>query len=289
MSVDEEASSISITAPAAENTYAEQKGIITLLLVASDGSSFSTGLEVAVGTKPAPVLEDPEIGDYLYSDGTWSTDLDAGKTVAGVVFWAGDPSEADPMLQSDFPGCTHGLAVSLVQYDNTAWQTNVSGKVTDWITEKGYEYLPLENNMYDTGGLSHKIIGYNNTLAMIQFSEENPSNTIDIVTRLEEHRQQYPDPENTSGWYCPSLFELTLLCSGEDNISGTIIGVSSTSMKDRLDPILAEVEGSQPMSGNCWSTSENGTNVQTKDFGSGFVMTPSKSSDQQSVRFVLAF
>ena len=289
VSIDGEASSISITAPAAENTYAEQKGIISLLLVAFDGSSFSTGLEVAVGTKPAPVLEDPEIGDYLYSDGTWSTDLDAGKTVAGVVFWAGDPSEADPMLQSDFPGCTHGLAVSLVQYDNTAWQTNVSGKVTDWITEKGYEYLPLENNMYDTGGLSHKIIGYNNTLAMIQFSEENPSNTIDIVTRLEEHRQQYPDPENTSGWYCPSLFELTLLCSGEDNISGTIIGVSSTSMKDRLDPILAEVEGSQPMSGNCWSTSENGTNVQTKDFGSGFVMTPSKSSDQQSVRFVLAF
>ena len=216
VSIDGEASSISITAPAAENTYAEQKGIISLLLVASDGSSFSTGLEVAVGTKPAPVLEDPEIGDYLYSDGTWSTDLDAG-------------------------------------------------------------------------GLSHKIIGYNNTLAMIQFSEENPSNTIDIVTRLEEHRQQYPDPENTSGWYCPSLFELTLLCSGEDNISGTIIGVSSTSMKDRLDPILAEVEGSQPMSGNCWSTSENGTNVQTKDFGSGFVMTPSNSSDQQSVRFVLAF
>ncbi len=53
------------------------------------------------------------VGDWYYSDGTWSTELDPSKTPVALVFWAGDPTAHDAALKNDHPDCTHGLAVAL--------------------------------------------------------------------------------------------------------------------------------------------------------------------------------
>lgn len=41
------------------------------------------------------------VGDWYYSDGTWSTELDPSKTPVALVFWAGDPTAHDAALKND--------------------------------------------------------------------------------------------------------------------------------------------------------------------------------------------
>ena len=53
------------------------------------------------------------VGDFYYSDGTWSQSLDGGKEVIGVVFYVGDITQHDPLLKAEHPHCTHGLVVAL--------------------------------------------------------------------------------------------------------------------------------------------------------------------------------
>lgn len=64
------------------------------LIQAEDEPSPTTEMTVAIedtwlspdeNKDVVPVL-DAKVGDYYYSDGTWSTDLDAGKTCIGIIF-----------------------------------------------------------------------------------------------------------------------------------------------------------------------------------------------------------
>lgn len=62
---------------------------------------------------PVTVIDAPEFGDYFYSDGTWSTELDESKTCVGLVFWTGNPAADDKLLAQEHPECTHGLIMCL--------------------------------------------------------------------------------------------------------------------------------------------------------------------------------
>ena len=60
------------------------------------GESFDSSLELSKIEKISLYKDDElKIGDYYYSDGTWSTTLDSSKTPIGVVFYVGDPSVSD--------------------------------------------------------------------------------------------------------------------------------------------------------------------------------------------------
>ena len=63
-------------------------------------------------TVKAPVAA-IHIGDYFYSDGTWSTDKKSGKTVVGIVFAQANAAASDPILLRDYPTCSNGLVVAL--------------------------------------------------------------------------------------------------------------------------------------------------------------------------------
>ena len=52
------------------------------------------------------------VGDFYYSDGTWSSELNTSKTVIGVVFSRTNAASADHLLAKDYPECSHGLVVS---------------------------------------------------------------------------------------------------------------------------------------------------------------------------------
>ena len=85
--------------------------------------------------------KDPQIGDYLYDDGTWSTSRKDGKNIIGVIYWVGDPTVYDTALKTDHPACTHGLAVSLNQ-KNSAWQTGFEAlgtTVSDWLAKQNQD------------------------------------------------------------------------------------------------------------------------------------------------------
>ena len=85
----------------------------TATVTASSGEVHGSSTITVTAGKTEPPADEPEVGDYFYSDGTWSSDLDADKEVIGIVFYTGNPAKDDPTLQADHPECTHGLAVAI--------------------------------------------------------------------------------------------------------------------------------------------------------------------------------
>lgn len=158
----------------------------------------------------------PKIGDFYYSDGTWSSELDKNKKPIAVVFYTDDPSLKDAAMQNEKPWCTHGLAVSLnllEDYGYAAWQTNYTAygtEVGNWIKENTwYETTfihPSENN----SGLLYNILGYNNTRAIESFNNviEHYDYLVDAVQYIVDYRKQCPAPSTSSDWYLPSVIEL---------------------------------------------------------------------------------
>lgn len=154
-----------------------------------------------------------EIGDYYYSDGTWSSELDTDKTVIGIVFWTGNPGQDDPSLKKDHPECTHGLAVAI----------------------NGEQESTL--NM---------MVGYNNTRAIEVFNAapENATWPVEAVEKAGQYRQSVPAPENSSDWYLPSAKELTLLAYG-DTDKNIYYTDSTTVIKELVNEKLSTLEDSQ--------------------------------------------
>lgn len=123
---------------------------------------------------PKPDLSLAKVGDYFYSDGTYSSELSTNKEVVGIVFWKGDPTATDLALKRDFPQCTHGLVVSLKE-TQSAWQSDYDSQssIQSWAetqefyTSGGYKALNKEVDL----GNSEDIQGYNNTQILKAYNE----------------------------------------------------------------------------------------------------------------------
>ena len=160
------------------------------------------------------------IGDYYYADGTWSAQLDAGRTPIGVVFYLGDITATDPALKAEHPNCTHGLVVSLNEHEEgTAWQPNYESYASTigmWTDAFAPQYECVTSGYELTDNLNRPI-GYNNTKAMELFNaaEDNAEWQIEPINFIAEYREKVPAPEASSDWYLPSAKELSLLMTGE--------------------------------------------------------------------------
>ena len=286
-----------ITAPAAENTFAETEGVVSVILFAENGQSFMAEQAVAIGDTPdVPDLPDPVIGDYYYSDGTWSSEPDASKTLIGLVYWVGDATSDDPELKADHPGCTHGLVMALGETP-TPWQYNydVYGKfVNDWVVENT-DYSPVYTR--PSGEYSEYFnsrVGYNCSKALSEFNAapENAKWPVEAMQVVEQYREDVPAPAVSSGWYFPSPKELSLMCSGE--VDGSIWDIAEdTDVKEFLNGILGTLDGASLLSASYWSCFEykerNPYYVQFIDGAVYNDMGKSMSSDNLKVRCILAF
>ena len=160
------------------------------------------------------------IGDYYYADGTWSSQLDEGRTPIGVVFYLGDITATDPALKNEHPNCTHGLVVSLNEHEEgTAWQPNYekyASTIGMWCDAFASDYECVTSGYELTDNLNRPI-GYNNTKAMELFNaaEDNAEWQIEPINFIAEYREKVPAPEASSDWYLPSAKELSLLMTGE--------------------------------------------------------------------------
>ena len=292
-----EGESLVITAPAAENVYAETEGVVSVILFTANGQSFMAEQAVAIGDTPdVPDLPDPVIGDYYYSDGTWSSEPDASKTLIGLVYWVGDATSDDPELKADHPGCTHGLVMALGETP-TPWQYNydVYGKfVNDWVVENT-DYSPVYTR--PSGEYSEYFnsrVGYNCSKALSEFNAapENAKWPVEAMQVVEQYREDVPAPAVSSGWYFPSPKELSLMCSGE--VDGSIWDIAEdTDVKEFLNGILGTLDGASLLSASYWSCFEykerNPYYVQFIDGAVYNDMGKSMSSDNLKVRCILAF
>lgn len=159
----------------------------------------------------------PQVGDYYYSDGTYSAKLNPTKEVIGIVFWVGDPTATDPVLKKDFPLCTQGLVVSLKE-TMSAWQSDYDSQssIQKWAEDQEFYtqgYYALDNGVgsgYDSPG---SIQGYNNTQILKAYNEEFAGRyPVIVLNSFGTITEGVTLPEDkTSGWYLPSPRELVEL------------------------------------------------------------------------------
>uniref|UniRef100_UPI004056B8C1 Ig-like domain-containing protein n=1 Tax=Alistipes sp. TaxID=1872444 RepID=UPI004056B8C1 len=193
------------------------------------------------------VVTPAQIGDYYYSDGSYSSSLDTSKSVIGVVFWTGDPTATDPTLKRDHPNCTHGLVMALTEVKNVFWQKGCrayNSTVSAWVEANNLEFQPLVSGI-ELSDPMNQVNGYNNTKAMEAFNAapENAEWKLDVLTTLEQHRTSVAAPATSSGWYLPSIKELNLAFSGEYNGPITDFDNESTEIYDIINPKFRAVPG----------------------------------------------
>ena len=169
--------------------------------------------ECAVRVNAAPLA----VGDFYYSDGSWSQSLDPTRTPIGVVFYVGDITATDPALKADHPYCTHGLVVALDEKIETGWQPNYqeyNDTLGRWV-ELNTDYETITSGFELSDNLNRPM-GYNNTKAIEAFNlaEENASWKVEAVEYVVDYRTKVPAPETSSDWYLGSSKEMSLLVSG---------------------------------------------------------------------------
>lgn len=173
--------------------------------------------------EPAQALN---VGDYYYSDGTWSSSLDPAKEVIGVVFAKVNPASSDQQLAKDHPECKHGLVVSTAEY------------TSKFVEDRSWSYVDLGNWMNANGYTQfydqEKPTGYSNTKGFIAANAASIESYGDIIdftmfnaaSPVINHRNAIPAPASTSGWYVPSFREMQLLYEGKTAVNNALGSVS---------------------------------------------------------------
>lgn len=271
--------SLDVTAP--EGVVNGENALVRVTVIDSKGSEtvFSRVIAYKEDVEAVPA----EAGYFYYSDGTWSKDVDAAKTCIGVIFHVGDVAKDDEVLQARIGATdsgTHGLVVALKDLDPTIWM-----------------------NPYAETGVSkdlNKINGFSNTQIMNAWNDDanNISNLIDIQIKMAAFVSANPAPEKSSGWYLPSLKELSTLCSGWRDEIKNDWSAAGVSMRDKIHASFDKLGGSADkmvMEGGqrfYWSSTDIAAGKHMAVGFDGGVARDLPSNDPnniRSARMVLAF
>ena len=178
--------------------------------------------------EPAPVPV-PKVGDYFYSDGTFSTELDKSKTPVGVIFYTGDPTEDDSTLKRDYPDCTHGLVVGLEEKKSmTIGTKKVSWEVSGFMTTIGSKYQGGVKRVEPAASLK---TGYNNTKAF----ESVDSNAPALI-----YCREMLAVSNVSPWYMLTIAECDAIRDHLSTVNLSIKQAGGSELKLAYGTLSAE-------------------------------------------------
>lgn len=184
------------------------------------------------------------VGDYYYSDGTWSTELDNSKTVIGIVFARANSASSDALLAKDYPECVHGLVLSTEEYVQSCTQnrTWLRADLINWMSKNGYNQWLVDD----------KYCGYNNTQGLIALNAANVAsgdgvihvNHIDAVL---QHREKVQSPAGASAWYMPSYLEMKELSANLDAVNASLEKIGGTTLRRTYEYVYDRVTGGTPI------------------------------------------
>lgn len=164
-----------------------------------------------------------QVGDYFYTDGTYSSEYDSSKTLAGIVFYVGDGMKVDETLMaSDYSGCTHGLAVSLSNVSKAAKYLK-NANVPD---QSGYMTTVARKDEVDQASMLN-MTGYNNT-KVLEVPGLTYHNSIKYLTN------DYNNVKQVTGatpWFIPCAAELLML---SENLSEVVASIKAAGLTDNL-------------------------------------------------------
>lgn len=247
-------------------------------------------VSVAVGSVKAScevtVTAPAQVGDFFYSDGTWSTEQQSDKECIGIVFAVGH-NEYDV---SDYSGTGIGtkqcngyvIALNDVSSNWAMWgpqgvelglypkdefgdpvqNGRENGQYNDW---SGYLYSQIVKQTADqNGGLSpdsaegYPLFYY----AMVSYAE------------------QVPAPANTSGWFLPSISQIYQSLGVSDELS-TVNGATEMANDWYASSSEASVDNPGPQ--------DYFRYLNNMNMGDPFISADGKDIDWFLARAVLAF
>lgn len=160
-----------------------------------------------------------EVGDYYYSDGTWSAALNSEKTCIGVVY-AVDAQNGEKA--SDYDG----------DY------ARIKGYVMALESTTRLEFCSKE--MYGTidfTGLELSQGGYKNTKALFADSRYTQySDNFPVVKVFVDFKGQALAPNSSSGWYIPSIEQLI-------DMTTSYFGEGENAKNDKFATAVDAIEG----------------------------------------------
>ena len=186
---------------------------------------------------------DPKVGDYYYSDGTWSTDLDAGKTVIGIVFSTLNATGDDSKLREAYPACSNGLVVSVKELESIFGANCGLQEVMHGWLSSNYGAANYTTFRDFSGNISTNVVanGYTATLGLKGYKQyRGEANCCQIVSVLNDSKlPAAPTEKPNSDWYIPSYKEMQLL-----NAERTVVNSA-----------ISNVGGNQIGEGDYWTSS----------------------------------
>lgn len=235
----------------------------------------------ALSAQPLGDIVDPSLaamGDFAMIDGSFvskdSVSVMTADQIAGcvgLVFWteseAGNATLAtDPLLAVDFPEYNHGLIMALDNLiEDVVWQKPNESvydnfQNTDKFVDPNKALYPSILSGVDLTEPIHNIMGYSNTKLLKQYNEYCVANgkgdyVVKPVVALMSYTQSAPD--NTTGWYLPSVKELTLLF-GED-VNDVLLDEAGVSDRQILEELMLAAGIAAPLYSeldNYWTTVE---------------------------------
>ena len=252
---------------------------------------LSSGDKLSCSVTVIPQIpSDIAIGDFYYSDGSVSHELDASKTVIGVVFSIDNPTnKGDLKLPVDCSGCTHGFVVSLAEY-TTAYALDRSwarADLVDWMNRNGYPQI------VDTDAAC----GYSNTLGMnavnlakiISYGDEV---RVDVCDKVAEHDDAVPSPASSTGWYMPSVKELKMIHENADKVNESLSAASGTTIAKTYINEIKYSNGqvvTEEKDQYYWHSTFYSDNFYAFNMNQGKTDISTKEASELPVRIILAF
>lgn len=187
---------------------------------------------ITINRQDAHITTQPaKIGDYYYSDQTWSTEYNKEKTCIGIVFALSEEKDGD--INVSLAESMHGRIVALDNIGDYTWAANPKYDIEELpnfsLLDGKYEsgYLPIDGKKEyqsptDTPQLPYNLASWptdNNVYALTDYNGRNYIRYYKEYSKAGEDCYYYKREELGEGfWYLPSLGELTRLgmaCVGD--------------------------------------------------------------------------
>lgn len=293
--------------PLSRNEYFDEKGRYL----------YSDGIFVHQFTgETGETTTDVKVGDYYYSDGTWSSEIDYSKTPIGIVFQT-DLSrigEAEKTaLANKGISKPHGLVMSLKSYseDNLIWTSGIFNENPDNPRYNPIDVKGITNYTKAETCYNNDISGLHNTQSvweLIKDDDITKSNIYPLFGAAILFGQDVVVPTTSTEWFVPSVGQLydifanlggqseylkSELSTYEDVYYTSKINISDK-LNEKMERILEEHRTLFPNEFSLWSSSEySAENAWTITVAEGNIFASAWSDkmmyNKKGARFILAF
>ncbi|WP_304302557.1 DUF6562 domain-containing protein [Phocaeicola plebeius] len=164
----------------------------------------NTPYNLSFSTASGEVVTSPAVGDYFFTDGTWSSSLDGNteKTVAGVVFAVKGDGTSSAIESDETTNYSNaGEATDVLAWVIAAKDASTGANVKFYA---GDASMSLPENM---GEGKDDIKGYSNTALWVKASETD----YEAASTAKAYNVEITGDTKTSGWYLPSIGQMLAL------------------------------------------------------------------------------